>query len=427
MKRKFEDPPVMFSTVYAENVPWNELEETPVKDRLKIDASNMEILKSILSANGEEACPSLENNGKNPMYLAGRMGSQQRSSNVFRIKFQKREGSMVLKILPYSNYDTDPPDPDGEKSKREVQIAFLASEAVRAGNTTYFPLVYGHGPCDKVILPPPSSDAPPPDQMLYVQAQNWARNRALIEQYVRPSDIPRAVEWAKGKDPKDVIGLINQHFPEATIPTYAPIRAELILMERAWGDLSMYLSRAESVGKEEMRKLILHCLYAILHLQEKLKIKHQDLKPENILIQKIEDKDGTVRPWPLIADFGNAVEFNGLGGRDEKLHDVKTLFDALSRKPSKLRARIDRMGFLINYPHLNTYSYGTHPIYTMKDVIDYWKMSPKKFMEAFKIDEKYVYTMNKLEGNWGDLGKEGLGEFGERGKEGDDRLARFLL
>jgi hypothetical protein len=424
--------PLQFYEVSAETVPWDEDVVKSIKNRLESYRKAKEILATILG--GQDSCPRLGATREEPMYLAGRLGNKQTSSNVFRIGFRDYRGSVVLKILPHTNYysfyNSYPPDPNGEKSKQEAQIANRASDAVKAGKTTYFPLVYGQGACDKVILPAPSSTARRPARERYNEALYWASSRAMIEMYVPLYARKDFVERATGKKPEEVLEEIRATYvPGATLPTDPPIRAELILMETAWGDLSKYLWQAET-DKEEVRRLILRCLFAIFDLQTKLKIKHQDLVPENILIQKIEDEDGTVRPHPLIADFGNAVEFTGLGGREEKLHDVKKFFEALLDKPTGLTKRIDYMVSLIKYPDLYVDQYGIHRIDTMKDVIEYWRMKPTVFMNVFKIDRKHLYTMNKLEGNSGNLGKEGLGEFGEfgeKGKEGDDRLARFLL
>ncbi len=399
--------------VSADTVPWDELEETSIEDRLANYGRVIKILATILG--GTKACPRLGGGPEEPMYLAGRLGNEQTSSNVFRISFHDK-GDEVLKILPHSNYDTDPPDPNGEKSKQEVRFAHLASDAVVNGKTTYFPLVYGRGTCDEAILPRPSPTARRPALELYNQAQYWAISRAMIEKYVPSDDQKAAVEWANRKGPEEVLDMIRAYYVrDATLIIEPPIRAELILMERAWGDLSMYLSRAERVGQEELRKLILHCLKAIRHLQSVLGIVHRDLVPENILIQKIRDKDGTVRPWPLITDFGDAVEFTGRGGRDEKLFDVKTFFNALRDKWTELTERIDVMYELIAYPgkYAHRYDYGLLRIDTMEDVIFYWMMTPTKLMNELGIDDEYVTTMNKLEENWG--------------KEGDNRSARFLL
>jgi len=401
--------------VSADTVPWDELEEISIDDRLETYRSAMEILTSVLG--GSEFCSHIGVKEKEDvMYLYGRLGGEEASSNVFRVKVRNHDGAVVLKILPYSNYDTDPPDPNGEKSKQEVQFAHLASNAVLYGKTTYFPLVYGQGTCDEAILPRPSPTARERAQKLYDQARYWAISRAMIETYVPSYDRKAVVKWANGKGPEEVLDIIQANYGRGvTFRTEAPIRAELILMERAWGDLSMYLKQAETVGQEEMRKLILHCLHAINHLQIVLNIVHRDLVPENILIQKIRDKDGTVRPWPLITDFGDAVEFTGRGRRDEKLFDVKTFFNALRDKRTELTERIDVMYELIAYPskYAARYGYELPRIDTMEDVIEYWKMKPTAFMEAFAIDDEYVTTMNKLEGNWG--------------KEGDNRSARFLL
>lgn len=404
-----------FSVVSAETVPWDEMVETWIEDRLATYGRAMDILDSILG--GPEPCPRLGVEPENPMFLAGRLGNEKASSNVFRIGFREHKGAVVLKILPHSNYDTKPPDPNGEKSTQEALIADRASDAVKEGKTTYFPLVFGRGTCDGAILPPPSSTARRSARELYDQARYWAISRAMIEQYVPLEYQKGAVEWANGKGPEEVLDMIrDNNVPGVTIPTNAPIRAELILMERAWGDLSMYLWQAETVDKEGVRKLILHCLYAIRHLQSVLKIVHRDLVPENILIQKIKDKDGTVRPRPLITDFGDAVEFTGRGGREEQLLDVYTFFRALRNKRTKLTERIDVMITLIAYPRKYAYAYGyaLQPIETMDHVIRYWKMDPTAFMNAFQIDSEYVsHTMDKLGGN--------------EGKDGDDRLARFLL
>jgi hypothetical protein len=413
-----KEPKLRFPIISAETVSWDTIKGRSVEDRIGVYRAALEILTSILD---DQECPPLKPEPGEAMYLVGRLGDERTSSNVFRVGFRDYEGYVVIKILP----DTDL---EGEEGRKEAEIAKRASDAVETGETPYFPLVFGHGTCDNVVMPLPSPLARGKALDLYKKARDWSRSRIMIEKWVPPSAQPEAFEWAKGKESVDVLKEIRkgerwelgftfkrggQTRWEAKAPVgVPPIRGQLILMEIAWGDMSMYLRRPERVEKEEQRTLVLHCLYAIRDLQRKLGVVHRDLVLENILIQKIEEG-----PIPLITDFGEAVEFTGRGGREERLFDVVTFFRALRGKTTNLVGRIDAMLGLIVNPENYTYGYGFGPIQTMTDVIRYWKMSKTAFMDAFQISREFAFTMDKL----------GEKEEKEEEEETDDRLARFLM
>jgi len=402
-KGLIKEPKLRFPIISAETVSWDTIKGRSVEDRIGVYRTDLKILTSILD---DQECPPLKHEPGEAMYLVGRLGDERTSSNVLRVGFRDYEGYVVIKILP----DTDL---EGEEGRREAEIAKRASDAVETGETPYFPLVFGHGTCDNVVMPLPSPLARGKALDLYKKARDWALSRAMIEKWVPQSAQPEAFEWAKGKESVDVLKEIRKGIDEyATAPVgFPPIRGQLILMEIAWGDMSMYLRRPERVEKEELRTLVLHCLYAIRDLQRKLGVVHRDLVLENILIQKIEEG-----PIPLITDFGEAVEFTGRGGREERLFDVVTFFRALLSKTTKLVGRVEVMLGLIVNPENYTYGFGLGPVQTVSDVIRYWKKSKTAFMDAFQISREFAFTMDKLSGP----PKEE-----EEGK--DDRLARFLV
>ncbi len=311
-----------------------------VEDRLEV----FNVVQAILAREtSERDCPAIGDSPDDRIYAIAKISGDSAFGQVFKVGFAGRPGAFVaVKLLPHLNVQTE------GINANEIANARRASDLVRWLRSPYFPLVYGSGACPNLELAPPTDgdrEMNPKSVLLYTRANNWKIIRYLIEAYVSPENRDAFAKQVVMWDAYSVVAFIKEGAnitDPMLVDIAAPVSGDLIFMELAWGDLNNFIDVLSGIApgpdlkQEDMEFVIRHVFEAIVHLQMELILVHGDLHLGNVLIQFIRDEEtGSLRPWPLITDFGHSRSILVDTPRDS-VQDVSFFIDFLNQRAAAL-------------------------------------------------------------------------------------------
>ena len=331
----------------------------------------------------DHPCPDIGTTRESIIYLDGKIGADSIAAQIFKLGFRDYPDVFVaLKVMPHISHRTH------SMNEQEIEVSVAASNLVKEGKSSFFPLVYGRGSCPDIALTPPEFGERDPNPgknpqsvVLYDRVNNWKVVRNLIDRYTRPEDFNAYAELFLLADPFSVAAHLRRNYvPRGSIlkeiladPVLADLtsraQGEFLVLELAWGEMGKYLEEDPANLKHLSHMLIATVLQGIIDMQTHLNLVHGDLHLGNVLIQLIalSDDETDVEPWPLINDFGVAEQIDW-GSPASQLKDVQKFMSALGHftrsLPRSVRDKVSRFNRLM----LSR----TPPFSNMQDVFQWW-------------------------------------------------------
>lgn len=241
----------------------------------------------------------------NMILMKKRIGSPSSDAEVYAVSYDSIIAA--LKVMPVTSSD------DEAKNTDEIANAIRASDLVKSGYSSHFPLVYSSGKCDNVIFQPDSKfiNAAEDYARVLTLKQEYPAKRRLIDALIK--QIPVSPERAHRAD------IIAQR-----IGVEPPLRengiAHLLLSEMAREDVRTWSQRRHH--DTEWLSVITQAIEAISHLHMGLNLCHNDLHLGNLLLLD----DSTV----LIHDFGRSINLTDSNWKDDYVEFFDNVWSALN-------------------------------------------------------------------------------------------------
>lgn len=217
-----------------------------------------------------------------------RIGSPSIDGEVFKVVYND-EIPMALKIMPIMN------DKHVARNMNEIDIAVKASNLVKTGCTTHFPMVFGHGQCEVIMDVESPFKGPGVRYHMLEKFANAIPSRICAKRF----RISR-----RRSSSREIIETASEIFPFQVVEEIAKDDhqfVDLMASELAWGDLLRFYEENKDV--DLWKNIITEALHAIRDMQQLLGVFHGDLHWGNLLIMIFEDNSLEV----LIHDFGRSV------------------------------------------------------------------------------------------------------------------------
>lgn len=220
------------------------------------------------------------------LQILNRIGSNSTAGEVYRVRLDAE--CAALKIMPRINAKSN------QTNTNEIKLAVKVSEAVKSGQTVYFPMIFAHGVCGDTEFDPAST---------FIDAAHaFATQQMLVSMLETKRERVRFIAETRRMRAQQMCEHILNLKKDITLPGKVPIPSDHIISELADADLLVVIR--ESPDPDFIRTLISKSFEAAEFLNGTLRIIHNDLHLGNVLVF-------TEMYIPLIHDFGKSFEFDG--------------------------------------------------------------------------------------------------------------------